>query len=232
MCRFRERILMRDLEYPQVDIVAPVVSIPDLLNRERLNEWLQHIERCARLSHQSVQGTDPNKFLESIVLRHGDWSVIEHIQTTAFLLVDRGISHEIVRHRLGSYTQESTRFVNYNKKPLRFIAPENLIPETNLYRQFIKGLADVVDLYELMLVSGCVAQEARDILPTCTACTIAVTYNLRQWRHFLLMRTTKESHPKMYSVACMILSKFQQALPFYGDIIPNASQRDNLKRMR
>ena len=100
---------------------APVVP-------EDLYSTLRPIEWAARVSHRSEDSAGPGttkRFIEAVVLQHGDWSVVEHVSVTVDALVDRGITHEWVRHRLFSYTQESTRFVNYEKKmPPSFIYPK------------------------------------------------------------------------------------------------------------
>jgi thymidylate synthase (FAD) len=89
---------------------------------------LQFIEWCARISHRSEEAQKDDsftRFLKNVVIEHGDWSVVEHVSVSVDAVVDRGITHEWVRHRLFSYTQESTRFVNYEKKmPPAFIYPQ------------------------------------------------------------------------------------------------------------
>ena len=104
---------------------AKVISIGDGRNNP-----LTQIEYAARISHRSedsMTDTTTERFIRSVVVAHGDWSVVEHVSASVEMLVDRGITHELVRHRIASYTQESTRFVNYEKKmPPSFIYP---IPE-------------------------------------------------------------------------------------------------------
>lgn len=96
----------------------------ELAGRMALNK----IEWCSRISHRSedkVTEDSWKRIIQSVVMDHGDWSVVEHVSVSVDFLVDRGITHEIVRHRLFSYTQESTRFVNYEKKmPPSFIYPK------------------------------------------------------------------------------------------------------------
>lgn len=89
---------------------------------------LQKVEWCARVSHRSEDKmtlSSWERFLKNVVLEKGDWSVTEHVEISVDSITDRGITHEWVRHRLASYTQESTRFVNYEKKmPPKFIYPQ------------------------------------------------------------------------------------------------------------
>ncbi len=104
-------------------IVRPYAKI---MEPELLAGALTRVEYAARVSHRSEEETSANteRFIRAVVLQHGDWSVVEHVSASVEFLVDRGITHEIVRHRIASYTQESTRFVNYAKKmPPSFIYP-------------------------------------------------------------------------------------------------------------
>ena len=110
---------------------------------------LTRVEYAARVSHRSEDETSANteKFIRAVVLSHGDWSVVEHVSASVEFLVDRGITHEIVRHRIASYTQESTRFVNYAKKmPPTFIYP-NL--SLSLVGHIRGGLSQVVVVFSM-----------------------------------------------------------------------------------
>jgi thymidylate synthase (FAD) len=197
---------------------------------------LQHIEAQARISHRSEDWMTPDswkKFIPAVVIQHGDWSVVEHSSVTVLFRVDRGLTHELVRHRLFSFTQESTRFVNYAKKgeELEFIKPVNL-PENGLWN-WEQALINCEKEYFELLKLGARPQEARSVLPNALASTIAMTGNLRNWRHLFLMRTTKESHPDMREVMNPLLERFKKLVPIlYEDIEPNARQIDNLKKAR
>lgn len=190
-------------------------------------EMLKRIETAARISHRSEDGTTDEsylKFIEAVVMKKGDWSVTEHVSLSVDFTVDRGISHQIVRHRLFSYTQESTRFVNYEKKmEARFIYPH---PEHAERVWAWDESIDVADAtYKSLLRQGWRPQEARSVLPNALACDLRMTGNLRTWRWFLLMRTTKETHPQMRQVTIPLLEEFKRTVPLlYDDIIPNESQ--------
>src|SRR5580693_3290436 len=99
---------------------------------------LKHIEWCARISHRSedaVTNDSWKRIIQAVVLDHGDWSVVEHASVSVDAYVDRGITHEWVRHRLFSYTQESTRFVNYEKK----IPPSFIYPKVDVHCSYCLG---------------------------------------------------------------------------------------------
>lgn len=227
---------------------------------------LQHVEWCARISHRSEDAqTDESwrRLLASVVLQHGDWSVTEHAVVSVDAVVDRGITHEWVRHRIGAYTQESTRFVNYEKKiPPSFIYP---IPEVQcsyclagdpikwdegepshqpagftvmtkccMYNPlWLTGIESAEAAYKLLIAKGWRPQEARSVFPNALASRLITTYNLRNWRHFFLMRTSAEAHPQMREVTVPLLAEFKAKVPLlYDDIEPNGKQSENLKKAR
>lgn len=196
---------------------------------------LQKIEWCGRISHRSEEAQTLEtyeRFIKATVMGHGDWSIVEHASATVDMLVDRGITHEVVRHRLFSFTQESTRFVNYEKKiPPSFIIPIGLDPE-ELYSWRLAIVASEQQ-YKQLVSKGSAPQIARSVFPNALASRIVITGNLRNWRHFFLMRTTKEAHPQMRQVTIPLLSEFKEKIPLlFDDIEPLARQADNLKLPR
>jgi thymidylate synthase (FAD) len=194
---------------------------------------LRHIEAMARISHRSenTQTEDSwKRFIETVVLQHGDWSVVEHASVTVVFRIDRGVTHELVRHRLFSFTQESTRFVNGKKKyggELEFIYPADA-PKDEIWESSLRVAEQT---YLKLLERGWRPQEARSVLPNALAATIAMTGNLRNWRHLFLMRATRETHPDLKRVIVPLLEKFKQGIPLlFDDIEPNQRQIDNLRK--
>lgn len=216
-----------------VEPYAKMIGVKDLAAGVEL---LQKVEWAGRISHRSEDAqtdTSWERFIRSVVLGHGDWSITEHASVTVDAVVDRGITHEWVRHRIGAYTQESTRFVNYEKKmPPSFILPEGLSAAAAI--AWNEAIAQAEDSYRMMMIEfGCTPQIARSVFPNALASRIVTTYNLRNWRHFFLMRTTREAHPQMRQVAIPLLQEFQAKIPvLYEDIEPEAKQSDNMKKMR
>ena len=146
---------------------------------------LKHVEWCARISHRSedvVTMDSWKRIIQSVVLDHGDWSVTEHASVTVDAYVDRGITHEWVRHRLFSYTQESTRFVNYkNKMPPSFVRPGGIDSDERM-KWWDVAVATCEASYQKLLEAGCAPLNgAFGIyhLPS----GLVVTGNLRSWRH-------------------------------------------------
>lgn len=214
-------------------------------------QMLRRIEYYARVSHASEDKITPvsyDRFLRSVVLTHGDWSVTEHEKVTCEFLVDRGITHEIVRHRIASYTQESTRFINYQKKggEAKFICPwpdvdlsewnpsatDVILPLTDsspLARTsaWYKSMQEAEQVYMDMIDRGVKPQIARGVLPNSLASKIIVTMNLRSWRHFFVMRTSAQAHPQMLQVTVPLLAEFKTKIPIlYEDIEPGRQQSE------
>jgi len=198
-------------------------------------DLLRHVEWCARISHRSEDAVTLDSYdrlLRSVVLNHGDWSVTEHASVSVDFLVDRGITHEIVRHRLFAFTQESTRFVNYAKKILpSFICPEEI--EKVALGMWSTTIEAVERTYEALIKMGLAPQLARSVFPNALASRLIVTGNLRNWRHFLIARTTKQCHPQMLEVTIPLLKEFQDKIPIlYEDIIPLQSQKEAFSKPR
>ena len=193
---------------------------------------LAKIEWCGRISHRSEEAQDNNswrRFIQAVVLEKGDWSIVEHASATVDMVVDRGITHEWVRHRLFSFTQESTRFVNYEKKmPASFIDP-GLVA---MYASTIwtDAISAAEQAYKDLIAAGCAPQIARSVFSNSLASRIITTGNLRVWRHVFCMRTCKEAHPGMRQVIIPLLEEFKTKIPLlYDDIIPNSSQIANMR---
>lgn len=203
-----------------MNIVKPKVLVP----RDQLEPaMLTRLERCARICYKSEDKMDSAKsgFLASVIGR-GHESVIEHEKLTVLMVTDRGVTHEFVRHRMGSYSQESTRYCNYGKN--RF-GQEITVIEPYFYRGtpryeiWKEGCLAAERAYFSLLESGSTPQEARTVLPNSLKTEIAVTYNIRQWRHFLELRCDVSAHPQARQMAIPLLLLFQQRLPvLFGDI--------------
>lgn len=222
---------MRIIE-PSAEVLTPFGP----LTPEIGIKMLQFIERMARISHRSEdRQTDDSwrKFIEAVVIGHGDWSVVEHCSVTVLFRTDRGTTHELVRHRLFSYTQESTRFVNYGKRDMDFVRPFQLQDSSDAGFTWRDSVGQSERAYLDLLRDGIRPQEARGVLPNSLAATVACTGNLRNFRHLFLMRTSKETHPDFRRVIDPLLSTFKQSIPLiFDDIEPGLRQVDNLKHAR
>ena len=186
---------------------------------------MEHLERCGRVCYKSedrIAEGSAEKFLANIVKR-GHEAVLEHFSFTVKFTVDRGGSHEIVRHRMASYCQESTRYCNYSKdgfgNEITVIEPcffEKGSPEWTLW----KHACEVSERYYFNLLDwNRTPQEARSVLPTSLKTEVVMTANIREWRHFLKLRTSKAAHPQIREVAVPLLYALQRLVPVLFDDI-------------
>lgn len=189
------------------------------------NRMLKRIERAGRVCYKSedrITEDSAIKFVKNI-LKSGHESVIEHEKITVRIICDRGVSHEIVRHRIASYSQESTRYCNYNQnrfgKELTFIQPLFWDEGTEEYKIWLRTMQMIENNYNELIEKGAQPQEARSILPNSLKTEIIVTMNLREWRHFFRLRTALNAHPQMREIACAILDEFQKRVPVIFDDI-------------
>lgn len=155
------------------------------------------------------------------ILKSGRESVLEHEKLTVRLICDRGVSHEIVRHRIASYSQESTRYCNYSKdkyqRELTFIRPFFWESDPDKLEVWKKAMQSAEDAYLALMDLGATAQEARSVLPNSLKTELVVTMDLREWRHFFRLRTAPAAHPQMRELTVPLLAAFQQAVPVVFD---------------
>ena len=166
-------------------------------------EMLKRIEKAGRTCYKSedrITAESAENFVRMLIER-GHESVLEHESITVRFICDRGVSHEIVRHRIASFSQESTRYCNYSNdrfgSGLTVIKPCFLEDGTGAYVSWLTAMRLANVAYSDMLAEGCTPQEARSVLPSSTKTEVVMTANLREWRHFLKLRTSTAAHPQM-----------------------------------
>lgn len=204
-------------------IIAPSFEILTELNGNDILKKLERIGRVCYKSEDRITGDSAERFIRNLVSR-GHESVIEHIAVTVKIICDRGVSHEIVRHRIASYSQESTRYCNYSSggfgSELTVIRPYFWEESSEKFQIWQKSMKAAEDAYLSLIGLGATPQEARSVLPNSLKTEIVVTMNLREWRHFFKMRTEKHAHPQMRETAIPILKEFQKQIPAIFDDIP------------
>lgn len=175
------------------------------------------IERSGRVCYKSedkITSDSHIAFIDMIAKRQHE-SVIEHSCATFLIVCDRGVSHEIVRHRIASYSQESTRYCNYSKdkfgNEITVIEPPGLDEVSRGHWLNAVHVAEVV--YQKMLEQKMAPQIARSVLPTCLKTEVVMTANFREWRHFLKLRTAPSAHPQMREVAKIIGEVLKKVAP-------------------
>ena len=185
-------------------IIEPSAELVDEINPEQI---LKKIEMCGKVSRKSTLG-DAENFVRSIIKR-GHESVLEHVSLTFKIVCDRAIMAELTRHRLASFTVESTRYVKYDE--LTVIQPPLKSDEAII--AFRWSIREHERNYQMFIKNGEPPEIARAVLPQCTATTLYMTANLREWRHVLKLRTDKAAHPQMRFIMNQILAVFKEKLP-------------------
>lgn len=153
----------------------------------------------------------------------GHHAMIEHAVASFRIVTDRGITHEIVRHRLASYAQESTRYCNYSSNKFdqqcAFIEPPNLTePQKEIWQE---ACLNSEKQYFALLDKGCSPQIARSVLPNCLKTEIVMMANFREWRHFIQLRASKAAHPQIRPIAFEIWKKLMDHAPnIFEDLNP------------
>ncbi len=186
---------------------------------------LQHIEKVGRVCYKSEDkitedGESAKKFVKMLIDKMHE-AMIEHSSLSVKFVVDRGVSHELVRHRIASFAQESTRYCNYSKdkfdNSVTFIKP--FFFDDVKYQRWLSAMADAESAYFDLLNSGATPQEARSVLPNSTKTEITITANYREWRSFFKLRTAKAAHPSMREVTIPLLKELKERLPIIFDDI-------------
>lgn len=211
--------------YAEILYISPMDGVA-------LMRCIEHIARVSHRSEEKQTDTSWQRFISSVVIDKGDWSVTEHGSVTVVAVVDRGVTHEWVRHRLGAYTQESTRFVNYTKNTEpQFIVPLGFMQGSKEYAYWSQAVDTALFAYRDLVLQGVSPQLARSVLPNSLASKLIITYDLRMWRHFFLSRTTKETHPQMKQVTVPLLAEFKEKIPLlYDDIVAEERQIINMQK--
>ena len=191
----------------------------EILNAPKREDVLRHLELCGRVCYKSedkITEDSASRFVAFLIER-GHESPIEHISISVRIVCDRGVSHEWVRHRIASYSQESTRYCNYvNAKfgsELAFIRPYFAVEGEKLFEEWKNAMQSAEKAYFSLLESGAKPEDARSVLPNSLKTELICTMNLREWRHFFALRCAKAAHPAMREIAVPLQAAFQKMLP-------------------
>lgn len=203
-------------------VIEPKVEFISVIDGKAI---LKQIEQCGRVCYKSednIAAGTAEKFVANIIKR-GHEAVLEHFSFSVKFTCDRGVSHEIVRHRVASYCQESTRYCNYSNdkfgSEITVIKPLYLEPGTLGWDAWFMACQTAEGAYFDLLDWGCSPQEARAVLPNSLKTEIIMTANLREYRHFFKLRCAKAAHPQMREVANMLLEMCKEQIPVVFDDI-------------
>lgn len=218
---------------PSVELLT-IDNLP--INAKQVYKFIERVGRVCYKSEGAICEGSAEKFVENLITR-GHESVIEHVSISARFIIDRGVSHELVRHRLASFSQVSQRYVNYTTdkfgNELTFVVPQKLMKAYQSYIgafdampferlpydeqhdliYFMSTCGDLEKVYQNLIEFKWAPQDARTLLPNCTQTEINATANLREWRHILALRTSPAAHPDMRYVMRILQEQLQTALP-------------------
>lgn len=203
-------------------IIKPYYEILTPINGEEILKFIELAGRVSYKSEDKITQDSAKIFVEKIVKNEHE-SVLEHFNISVRYICDRGVSHELVRHRIASYTQESTRYCNYSKdkfgNEITVIKPVYWEEGSGLYNLWKEACLYAESSYFNLLAQGATPQQARGVLPTDLKTEIFSTMNLREWKHFFKMRTAKSAHPKMRELTIPLLTEFKSLIPIIFDNI-------------
>lgn len=212
-------------------ILTPIIGMEMLKS-------IEYIARTCYKSEDSITDISAVKMVERLI-RSGHEAMLEHQSISVKFIIDRGVSHELVRHRMASYAQESTRYCNYSKdkfgNELTFIKPcfwdfgeqfSDNIEDNYALSEWEEAMADAEKHYFKLIENGATPEQARTVLPNSIKTEVVMTANIREWRHFFKLRvlgTTGKPHPQMWEVAAPLLAEFKALIPVvFDDLVQGA----------
>ena len=215
-------------------IIEPSYEILTNIDGNKILKDIELAGRCCYKSEDKITDDSCIEFVQNL-LNRGHLAMIEHSFLSVKFICNRGFTHEMVRHRLCAFAQESTRFVNYSKdkhgSEITVIRPPFLheskrpMPEdwkhdANFLNNELDWLAAMkhAELSYLKLISnGCTPNEARGVLPIDVKTEITVSCNLREWIHIFKMRTPNTAHPSMQQLMRPLCTELKTRIPLIFD---------------
>lgn len=213
-------------------IIKPSYEILTPISDSGIKE-LQHIEKIGRVCYKSEDritddGESAKKFVKMLI-NNGHEAMIEHSSLSVKFIVDRGVSHELVRHRIASFAQESTRYCNYSKDkfgneitvilPCFFDTGMGVLSNSLVYQEWKFACECAEERYFNLLKMDATPQQARTVLPNSLKTEITITANYREWRNFFKLRTAEAAHPQMREVTIPLLKELKTLIPIIFDDI-------------
>lgn len=195
----------------------------EILAMQDGQEMVRNIELAGRTCYKSedkVTDDSAARFVKMII-KSGHESVIEHASVSVRFVCDRGVTHELVRHRIAAYSQESTRYCNYSKDKfgdeITVIRPLFWSPDSPAYERWEKAMLDAEKAYMELVQEGAKPEEARSVLPNSLKTEIVMTANLREWRHVFRLRCARRAHPQIREIMLPLLVEMHERIPAVFD---------------
>lgn len=210
-------------------IISPSFQILSCPDGDSILRMIEKIGRTCYKSEDRITSHSAPEFVRRLV-RSGHHSVLEHISISVLFVCDRGVSHELVRHRIAAYSQESTRYVNYSKEKygqgLTVIRPFFWPEGSKAFETWRMAMEEAERRYLELIRLGARPEEARSVLPSSVKTEIVMSCNLREWRHVLGLRCSKASHPQMREIMLPLLGEFHRTVPVVFDDLYAAYQEE------
>ncbi len=211
--------LAKKLNKIKRNIMKIIEPFHEMLFIQNKGNLLSHIEKAGRICYKSedkITAGSAESFVKRII-KSGHHSVIEHANISVRFICDRGVTHELVRHRLAAYSQESTRYANYSEdkfgNEITVIRPYFWKDDSEKFAIWKQAMEQAEKAYMELLSMGARPEEARSVLPNSLKTEIVMTCNLREWRHVIKLRCSKAAHPQIREIMRPLLSDFYKALP-------------------
>ena len=210
-------------------IVKPVVEI----EKVDYNKIMKNIERACRTCYRSENNIteESYKTLLKNCINRGHESILEHEKITIRMICDVGVYKDLTRHRIASFSIESTRYCNYGKdkfeNEIKFIEPVNIDENTEIYEEWKTACSEIEKHYLKMASLGATPDQMRMILPHSTAAQVTMTANIREWKHILALRANAHAHPAVEQVMIPLLIHFKEKMP---EIFDNIEYDEDFKK--
>lgn len=196
---------------------------------------MKRLERACRTCYRSEEkiNEESYKALLNNCITRGHESILEHEKVTVVMCCDIGVYKDLTRHRIASFSIESTRYCNYGKdkfnNEIKFIKPCNIEEESELYVRWEEVCKEIEKTYLEMSKLGATPDQLRMILPHSTAAEVTMTANIREWKHILLLRTSKHTHPAIRQLLIPLLLYFKENMPEIFNDVPYDEEFDKNK---
>lgn len=197
-------------------IISPYHEIMYMPDGDAILKNIELAGRTCYKSEDKITSDSAAAFIRRIT-RSGHHSVIEHMNITVRFVCDRGVSHELVRHRLASYSQESTRYANYAHdkfgNEITVIKPFFWAEDSQAYQDWLSAMAHAEKVYLKLIREGASPQEARSVLPNSLKTEVVMTANLREWKHVINLRCSRAAHPQIREIMLPLLADLYKKVP-------------------
>lgn len=203
-------------------VIRPSHEIIQMPDDKSILKYIEYAGRTCYKSENLITDDSAAQFVKRLI-DSGHHSVIEHVNISVRFTCDRGVSHELVRHRLASFSQESTRYANYshNKfgREITVIKPCFWDEGSPEYKEWLSTMENAENAYLRLIEMGARAEQARSVLPNSLKTEIVMTCNVREWRHVLNLRCSSASHPQMRELMLPLLAELHERVPVIFDDI-------------